>query len=160
MRVFVINGTGGSGKDTFVEFFRSFYPKTVNISTIDPVKAIARMCGWDGSKTEKNRKFLSDLKDLLTEWNDVPFKDVKTKVESFGESEGYVFIHCREPKEIDKLKNEFNAKTILIKRFKENITSNHADAEVDNYDYDYVVNNTGTLNDLKIAVKNFIKTIK
>ena len=36
------------------------------ISTVDFVKQIARECGWDGVKTPRNRKFLSDLKDLLT----------------------------------------------------------------------------------------------
>ena len=52
----------------------------LNVSTVDKVKEIAAECGWDGVKSPKNRKFLSDLKDLLTEWGDVPYKDIERKL--------------------------------------------------------------------------------
>ena len=35
--LFVINGTGGSGKDTFVNFI-SKYAKVFNVSSVDKVK--------------------------------------------------------------------------------------------------------------------------
>ena len=46
-----------------------------NVDSVNLVKSLATMAGWDGNKTEKNRKFLSDLKDLLSNWNDVPYKE-------------------------------------------------------------------------------------
>lgn len=70
-QIFVINGSGGVGKDTFVELvsvelndkLKRFHT-VVNFSSVDKVKEIAREIGWDGRKTEKDRKFLSDLKSL------------------------------------------------------------------------------------------------
>lgn len=74
-QIVIINGTGGSGKDTFVQFC-SKYNKVMNFSSIDKVKEIARLIGWDGKKTEKDRKFLSDLKKLTTEYNDMAFNSI------------------------------------------------------------------------------------
>jgi len=51
-QIVVINGTGGSGKDTFVEFC-SKYGKVMNFSSVDKVKEVARVIGWDGKKNRK-----------------------------------------------------------------------------------------------------------
>ena len=61
--IFIINGSGGCGKDTFVELFSKHYgpDKVWNYSSVDKVKRIAKEIGWTGAKTEKDRKFLSDL---------------------------------------------------------------------------------------------------
>src|SRR5574344_92768 len=98
--IIIINGTGGSGKDTFVDMV-SKYHKVYNVSSIDKVKEIAKMIGWNGGKTDKDRKFLSDLKELTTEYNDMAFKDISDKVKIFKDSDDEVmFIHIREPKNI------------------------------------------------------------
>ena len=47
--VLVINGAGGVGKDTLCDLAEK-HLKIRNISTITPIKELARMCGWDGSK--------------------------------------------------------------------------------------------------------------
>lgn len=138
--IVVINGTGGVGKDTFVEAV-SKRCKVNNFSSIDEVKKIARLIGWDGKKTEKDRKFLADLKRLIAEYNDMPYNSVKEAVEKFKNSdEELMFIHIREPKEIQRAVDDFGAKTLLIKRDNyENILSNEADALVDQYDYDMII---------------------
>jgi len=41
-KIIIINGTGGSGKDTFVNYC-SEYIKTVNISSVDKVKEAANI---------------------------------------------------------------------------------------------------------------------
>ena len=68
-QIFILNGSGGVGKDLFVNMVKTsvnkFSPYRVwNYSSIDKVKAIATQIGWSGGKTEKDRKFLSDLKVL------------------------------------------------------------------------------------------------
>ena len=158
-QIVIINGTGGSGKDTFCEFV-SKYTKVYNYSSIDKVKEIAKLIGWNGTKNEKDRKFLSDLKRLTTEYNDMAFNDVKTNVEEFLKSNNNImFIHIREPEEIEKAKRAFNAKTLLIKRNGlDNITSNASDANVDAYSYDYIIHNT-TLEELEIRAQEFIKQL-
>lgn len=157
-KVFIINGSGGVGKDTFCEYV-GHYAKVKVISSIDLVKDYASKMGWNGSKTPRDRKFLSDLKDLLTKYNDYPFRDICQKVLWFKEDDNeFLFIHIREPEEIDRAKKEFNAHTILMVNDNvKGIYSNHADARVLEYNYDIVVDNSGTLKDLEIIAKDFVE---
>lgn len=158
--IIIINGTGGSGKDTFVEFVKK-YAKVFNFSSVDKVKEIATLVGWDGGKTEKDRKFLSDLKRLTTEYNDMAFNSIRSAVEYFENSEEEImFIHIREPEEIARAQAAFNAKTLLIKRAGlDNITSNYSDASVENYEYDFKIYND-TLEQLESDALEFINNLK
>ena len=155
-QIIIINGTGGCGKDTFVEFC-SKYTKVLNFSSIDKVKEVARVIGWDGKKEEKDRKFLSDLKKLTTEYNDMAFNSTKDAVNDFLKSDlNLMFIHIREPEEILRTKDTFNCKTLLIKRVGyDNIKSNYSDKNVNNFDYDYIITND-TLEQLEKGAKNFV----
>ena len=67
MKVIIINGKAEVGKDTLVTMCKDLLGanRILNISTVDFVKEVANFCGWDGTKTPENRKFLSDLKDLV-----------------------------------------------------------------------------------------------
>lgn len=155
--IFITNGTGGCGKDTFASFLNEFVP-TMKYSSIDKVKAIARECGWNGGKTDKDRKFLSDLKLLTTAYSDMPYKDIEETVMQFDCSDYYsvLLIDIREPEEIERAKNDFGAETILIMNDRvAPITSNMADANVNNYTYDYVIENNGSLDDFKETVMDF-----
>lgn len=158
-RIVIINGTGGSGKDTFVEY-TSRYCKVFNFSSVDKVKEIARMVGWNGGKTEKDRKFLSDLKKLTTEYNDMAFESIKGAVKKFKESDDEImFIHIREPEEILRAVKTFDAKSLLVRRAGlDIITSNYSDASVENYNYDYIVENT-TLEELDVAARDFAQKV-
>lgn len=159
--IFITNGMARSGKDTFAEYLNDFVP-TLKYSSIDKVKDIAKQCGWDGTKDEKSRKFLSDLKVLTSQFNDMPFQAIKTVVEQFKEDKEkrILLIYIREPTEIEKVKKTFNAKTILIKRNSvKNITSNMADANVFNYKYDYIIENNGTLDEFYWTVYKFVKDV-
>lgn len=163
--IYIINGSPSSGKDTFVNFVNEF-AKTNNYSSIDCVKRIASLIGWDGKKTNKDRKFLSDLKQLLVSYNDYPCKESVSAVNKFlhNYSEKFMFIHIREPDEIDKLKeaiknelNFYNVKTIIVKRYNSKVEiGNKSDDNVYNYNYDITINNFGTLDNLKEEAKNFV----
>lgn len=160
-QIFITNGMARSGKDTFAEYLNYFVP-TLKYSSIDKVKDIAKQCGWGGTKDEKSRKFLSDLKVLTSQFNDMPFQAIKTVVEQFKEDKEkrILLIDIREPTEIEKVKKTFNAKTILIKRNSvKNITSNMADANVFNYKYDYIIENNGTLDEFYWTVYKFAKDV-
>lgn len=155
----IINGTGGSGKDTFVSY-ASKYAKVYNFSSVDKVKEIAKLIGWNGAKEEKDRKFLSDLKKLTTEYNDMAFNDMKESIDKFNNSDDEImFIHIREPEEIDRVVNTFDVKTLLVKRKDlDIITSNYSDASVENYDYDFVIEND-SLEGLDKSAYKFVKNI-
>ena len=99
--IVVINGSGGVGKDTFVQFCGE-YTSIMNISSVDKVKEAAKvLAGWNGEKDEKSRKFLSDLKELGIEYNDAPFKYISNMAEEFKNSDKQImFVHIREFEEI------------------------------------------------------------
>ena len=159
-RIFILNGSGGVGKDTFVDLVSHYIP-TIHFSSVTKVKEIAKSIGWDGGKTEKDRKFLSDLKLLCTEYNNMPFNSMKEKVSEFinGDANA-LFIDIREPNEIEIAKQAFNAETVLVKRDSVmHITSNMADKNVYNYQYDYVIENNGDLADLNDAAKMFVNKV-
>jgi hypothetical protein len=180
VKVCVINGAPGSGKTTFenicrekcnmfnrVPGFNKNHMLWIDIcSTVDFVKELAFECGWDGTKTLKNRKFLSDLKDLLTEWDDVPFKKIEERAQLRARDASAVdwilFVDCREPAEIQKLKERLNAITVLIRRdsVESNETSNHADANVMNYNYDLTIFNNSDIIDLENRANDFIKYLR
>ena len=165
-QVFIINGSGGVGKDTFIELMCNQALDKVkigNYSSIDKVKEIAKAIGWNGEKTERDRKFLSDLKLLTTEYNNMPLNDMKEYAKNFMDDETdnkILFLHIREPEEIEKAVNEFkeyNVKTILVKRdCVKHIVSNMADENVYNYNYDIVIENNGTLENLTSMSKQFL----
>ena len=148
--IVVINGSGGVGKDTFVQFCGEYVP-IMNISSVDKVKEAAKvLAGWNGEKDEKSRKFLSDLKELGIEYNDAPFKYISNMAEEFKKSDRQImFVHVRESEEIEKCKKCLNAKTLLI--------TNISDRDVDKYEYDYHISNDGTLEELKQKAKEFLE---
>ena len=171
-RIFIINGSGGVGKDTFVELvnkalqdyfnFHNDYAKLAySFSSIDVIKEAAKVIGWNGDKSEKSRKFLSDLKILSTKYNDYPHQSILHEIKRFYKDtvQFMLFIHTREPEDIERFKKEVpECKTILItnKNIAE-IKSNMADANVFNYNYDIVINNDDTLEELKQKAVDFIK---
>lgn len=180
VKVVVINGRPGCGKTTFEQMcqdicknrflhFREGHIVQVGItSTIDFVKKIALACGWNGIKTPENRRFLSDLKDLLTRWGDVPYKNILEKVEfletqtKYNNLDWILFVDCREPAEIQKLKEHLNATTVLIRReeVENNEVSNHADSDVFYYDYDLTIYNNSDIIHLEDEARKFIEYMK
>lgn len=166
--IIIINGPPTAGKDTFVQFcaeIKMFTATVYNFSTIDYVKKLAKKMGWDGSKTPKNRKFLSDLKRLLTDWNDIPFKETVEYIELtpyWWDKDTLIFVHCREPEEITEFKDYFQDKAVTLfidRKVNEEEISNTSDLNVRNYEYDYYIENNGTLSDLRAAAEEFLKNI-
>lgn len=51
--IIVINGAGGVGKDTLCDFASKYY-KTMNVSSVDPIKEAAYILGWKGTKQLKD----------------------------------------------------------------------------------------------------------
>lgn len=174
MKIIVINGRGGVGKDSFIEGCRDgqkdWEREIFSISSVDYVKDMAKDIGWDGIKNDKGRRFLSDLKDALSRYNDGPFRDVIKEIQyilwNYKEKEKSTknlifFVHAREPEEIERWVRDYGAKTLLIRRPSvERSHNNHADDNVDNYDYDYTYHNVYDLETLKTGAKEFIKWIK
>lgn len=171
MYIVVVNGFPQSGKTTFEQCVQDWITredlnqKCYILSTIDCVKEIAKKCGWNCQKTPRSRKFLSDLKDLMTEYNDYPIRDIEFKLMNIRlenpPSKSVIFIDCREPDEIQKLVDRQGAITVLVRRAPtaQATYSNHADAEVLEYSYDYIIENNGNLNNLFDNAITFIEDL-
>jgi hypothetical protein len=162
--VIVINGAGGVGKDTLCDLAKEEF-KVTNISSITPIKEIATLCGWDGRKDDKSRKFLSDLKLLTVEYNDFPTAWATERYFEFLSSDAEImFVHIREPKEIEKfVKATANqAKTLLVrggKRLSKTAYGNSSDDDVEKYNYDYYFMNDGTIEEARDKFIAFLKNI-
>ncbi len=169
LKVVIVNGKPGVGKTLVEQLAAEILGQAFceQRSTVDKVKEIAYEIGWDGIKNLKSRKLLSDLKDICTEYNDMPVNDILNYLKQWENDLRYYgvenlphvfFIDDREPEHIERLKGLLDATTLLIRRpgDEETEISNHADKNVFNYDYDWVINNNGTINDLRGEVERFI----
>ncbi len=159
-KVYITNGSAENGKDTFAEFLCKYIP-VYKYSSIDLVKEMFEVVGVSkDNKTEKKRKLWSDGKDLLTKYDDIPFKDVTSIVTDFKNNKieaEVLLIDIREPEEIARAVETFGAETILVRNPNvAKIESNHADRDVENYEYDYIIENNGTLEQLESVAKAFV----
>lgn len=162
--VVLINGRGGSGKDTVCDIAGKHY-KTYTYSTITDVKDAAWHIGWRGGKESKDRAFLSDLKDLCTKYYDHPFNKAVEMYECFVYSAyDVLFLHVREPEEIEKLRQYIKLDgratvyTLLIQSDRTaGPLGNHADDDVENYDYDFTFQNNYPLDQLDKEFTEFFR---
>lgn len=161
-QIIIINGSGGVGKDTFVDFC-SNYTIVRNISAVNMIKEAAKIIGWNGGKTEKDRKFLSDLKIMTDEYNDHSYEYIRQSILLFREADRHsriLFIHMREPKDIERVVKDFGALTLLItNKNVVGISSNMADANVEKYTYDYIINNDYGLEELEMYAIDFVHNL-
>lgn len=162
--VIVINGQGGVGKDTLCELAAKHF-KVKNISSITPIKELAARCGWGGEKDDKARKFLSDLKRVLVEYNDYPTVWAKSEYEKFLSSdEQIMFVHIREAEEIKKFVGATGgvAKTLLVRggeRMTKSSYGNASDDLVEQYAYDLYYVNEKTLDVAEEEFANLLETL-
>ena len=163
-KIFILNGVHSTGKDTFVKYINECGVETVHYSYVDFTRNMLKEAGVDiTNKTNKIRKLLCDINNALEEYDDIPFKDccdVASDFETDWLEGDWLVIDCREPKKIERLKQKLNAKTIFIKSDKKITADNSADKAVaEDYEYDYVIDNTGSLDDLKTNTLAFVKSL-
>ena len=158
----VINGVGGAGKDTLISFVAENY-WIKNVSSIDPIKNIASVIGWNGQKDEKSRKFLSDLKKITTDYNDYTLNYCLAEQKDFLSShEEIMFVHIREPEEIAKFVQKSKGKTLTLligqrEELKNKHFGNYSDDNVQNYNYDLVFYNDHSIEETKELWLEFFK---
>lgn len=154
-KVIVINGMGGVGKSTFVSLCHEIDPRVIETSTVDFVKEIAMQAGWDGIKDQKGRRLLSDIKDALERYDDVPNKKINEFIQSHPDN--IIFVNAREPHNIQYYKDKYNAITVLVTNLNaKTVHGNHADENIYDYNYDIHIDNSGTLEQLKKVAKVFL----
>ena len=166
-RIVIINGKTGSGKDTFVKMVGEKFP-TVNIHSSDVAYEILDMLGWDGAeRTPEIRDFMAYIMERSRTLFDGITKDVLTRVHRNlleGEEKSFVFIHVREADQIERLYDAYYplVDVMWVERDVEipaGIT-NSSDLNVGEYvDYDFIINNTGSIEDLSKEVNRWLKEV-
>lgn len=155
--VIIINGAGGTGKDTICDIVSKHY-HVRTVSTIDPIKKMAtEYGGWINDKSLAGRKLLSTLKQAFIEYNDLPTTYVTDQLIKFFDdpTEEILFVHIREPQEIDKFKQIVSSYsipcyTLLIMSKRVTVPfGNCADDNVTHYQYDFIYNNDVPESDLE-----------
>lgn len=176
MKLYIINGKAGSGKDAFCRAVTelcgdraringSYEPigdviKAVHSS--DPAKQALKLLGWGGNKTPEVRKLLTMMVNFGQQ------RGVTENLINTGETSTFVdvvFLHERNPKEIARIKTLWEDgkilkdicdtfKTILVTRDSKELEEDIWG--IGGYDYDYTIDNCGTLNDLTEKAEQFI----
>jgi len=167
-RVLILNGVARCGKDTFADAIGKRSSENnflyASMSTVDVVKAMLEIAGIDkNKKSDKDRKLMSDLKDLLTEHSDIPFNKIRKRISTISQTgRDCVFtVMCREPEEIQKFKDFYGDEcvAIIITRPDLETPNNHADQNVAKFDYDIEVSNSGTEANLESIAQHVCDTI-
>ena len=132
MKVVVVNGRGASGKTTFETL-------------------VQKIADSRGLKVEI-------LSDARTRWKDIPYQACKASLELMEKEVDIVFVDCREPEEIERFVDDYNALTVLVQRGEVVLLGNHADDNVENYQYDVVIDNSRGLDELMQEATIFVET--
>ena len=170
MKVILISGKAGSGKDEVAKLLKMYLGNTVITKLAKYIKLFAtEMTDWDGKEDDKPRTFLQEMGDNLRLLD----KNFLTKrmvedLKLYEKFYDYVIISdVRLVNEIEYIKaNYLNVVTIrvnakestrkLTEKEKEHIT----ETELDNYNnFDYVIENDFK-DDLKDEVKEIIGGIE
>lgn len=171
IKTVIINGFPGAGKDTFVElctkYNNNYY--VVNIHSSDPTKYALSCLGYtDKDKARPEvRDFLAHICTVSnTLWNtsetylQEKIDQIKLEQKLTFSEPTIIFFHERMPENIIRLKNKFNALTLLISRETnmQGIT-NKADLEVLNGSYDLTIHNNSSLEELACNASDFMAHI-
>jgi len=170
--VFIINGKGASGKYAMIEGLESLGMSVLNVSSIDPVKDILfHLDCYDGKeKSDKTRKCLSDLKQVFDEYCDLSLNHVTKIFDSYRRFEfnfDCMFVHIREPYNIDLFKcyiehcSYVKVQTILVTKpdVESKVFGNTSDDNVNDYEYDHVFSNNGSLEESQKMFYDYIHNL-
>lgn len=180
-KVVIINGKPQSGKDTFCGFAQGYCDddesaNTLIISSVDPLKEMLTQLGWDGTKTDKIRDMLMDMKQLWVQNQDGPTMFLFNNILEFHKActgeDNIVFVHIREPEEIKKLVNALTGfesmgidviSLLVIRKGGEDTPNQSAEtrrsddeALINSYEYDVTINNDGDLIRLQELAAEFV----
>ena len=172
MKVIMICGKARSGKDTLADFIinRLENQKPCKVQIGQYIKYYAmKYFGWDGKEETKPRDLLIYLgTDIIRNKIDPNFhinrlvQDLEV-LSYFYDT--FIVSDVRFPVEIEKVKEKYDEViTIKISRDSEELNqsqkSNITETALDNYtDYDYVIDNNGTLEELEQKAIDILKEV-
>ena len=173
-KIYMLAGKARNGKDTTGMYIKKYYEglgKKVSILQLSyPLKYYASIVlGWDGSEETKPREFLQTLgTDVIRGQIDEKFL-IKRLIDDIRVLSYFcdiiVVTDVRMPIEFEEVSASFdNVKKVLIDRpnFESSLTGNQqkhiTETALETYqNYDYIIKNDGTLEDLEKKVYELLK---
>lgn len=175
IKIYILSGKSGSGKtqvaDYIIDNYNKKNMKAVNLYYAYYLKDYAkRILGWDGSEETKPRDFLQQVGSELIKKHvnkNLVTSRLLDDIEVFSYFYDVIVISdARFIDEINLVKEKYsNAISINIIRNKENdlneLEKKHdTETSLDNFnDYDYVINNDSTLENLKEKVDTLVSEV-
>ncbi len=174
--IFIVSGRANSGKDTTCELINNNIKlkglNSINLQFSSYIKMYAKvLSSWDGSEDTKPRALLQELgTNIIRNKIDNMFfinriiEDIK--VYSYY-CDVITISDARLPLELDMVNKNFdNVYKIRIERpsFENNLTKDErkhiTETALDNYnDYDYIIENSGTIEELNEKVKKIVSEV-
>lgn len=156
MRIFLISGKAGSGKNEVARLIKEFYIYKHEESAITSysknIKIFTKeLTDWDGNEENKPRKFMQTLGDNIRSINSEYF--TSNMIEDIAVYEKYVknliISDCRMPNEIDNIKESFDEvySFYIVNQFSESKLDVEEQAHItetaleDYTDFDYIIAN-------------------
>jgi hypothetical protein len=181
-KILLISGKAMSAKDTSANIMKeqleSKGERVLICHYADLLKYICRtFFNWDGIKDDKGRTILQHVgTDVIRNKNDRPDYWVDFIIDilwMFYDEWDYVLVpDCRFPNECERMFEEFDGgkynivKSIRVTRpnFDSGLSieqlTHPSECALDDYKFDYYIENNGTLDDLKLKVKDLLDNIK
>ena len=170
MRIFLISGKAGSGKNEVANILKDNLGSTVITSFSKYIKLFAlEFTDWDGRDITKPREFLQTMGDKLRAIDETFL--IKRLIEDFkvyeNNFDNVVVSDVRLPHELEYIKNNSNYEVITIRVNSTSTVRNlseiekhhHTELDLDNYEsFDYVINNNFD-DSLELEVKKIINEI-
>lgn len=174
----MISGKARHGKDQTAIMLKEQLElegkKVLTVAYGDYLKYICvKYFGWNGQKDEEGRELLqyvgTDLVRIKLNKPNFWVNQVKDLINAIGELFDYVLItDCRFKNEVEVIKRAFKSKAVSLRVNRPNFISKltkeqkqHAsETELDNYNFDYYIENNGTLEDLKYKAIETLNEIK
>ena len=168
-KLFLLTGKARNGKDTVADMIEGYYKnkKVVKLSYgAFPKNYVKLLTDWDGSDNSKPRDFLTEVSMRAREIN--PNYMVRRMQEDINVLKNYVDViiitDARMLQEVEMPKNFKETVTVRVERpnFDSPLTDNQQkhvlETTLDDYDdYDYVIINDGTLEQLRVKVEAILK---
>lgn len=172
MKIITIAGKAQHGKDTAAELLKNKLEvckekKVLLTHYADLLKYVCeKFFGWNGKKDEAGRSLLQYVGTEVIRsvepdyWVDF----IKSILNMFPDNWDYVIIpDTRFPNEIDNLKDDFDVVAVRVVRpnFDNGLTDEQkqhkSEVALDDYAFDYIIENSGNLNDLATEVTRLIE---
>mgnify|MGYP000890179782 CR=1 FL=1 len=153
MRVILLIGKAGVGKDESYKCIKELYPTAERYAFADYLKTIAYEVGWDGRKDERGRKLLQGIGQTVRAYKEGFWALKVAKAIEHDVPDIAVITDCRFPNEIQIIKDYFrDVTTIRIIRDVSEMSdiSEHA---LDDFTPDFEIMNNCTVADLERSLK-------